>query len=93
MLQLLLEHGELRQRVLQPSPLEDHARLVGKHLEQAQVLVVEAGHLAEAIGDEHRADHVVLAAQHHRHRVAQPALLEERAGVAVGAAADSEQER
>ncbi len=79
--------------MLQPSALEDHAGLVGEHLEQAQVLVIETGHLAETVGDEHRAHHVVLAAQHHRHRVAQPALVEERAGIAVGAAADSEQKR
>ena len=91
--QLLLEHGELRQRVLQASALEDDTGLVGEHLEETEVLVIETGDLAEAVGDEHRAHHVVLAAQHHGHRVAQPAVFEKAAGIAVGLAVRAEQQR
>ena len=60
--ELLLEPGQLGQRLLELAVLEGDRGLVGERLEQPQVVVVEARALGQAVGDGHRADQPGLAA-------------------------------
>ena len=59
--ELLLEPGELGQRLLELPVLERDADLVGERLEQAQVVVAEARPLGQPVGDSDRADDPGLA--------------------------------
>ena len=68
--ELLLEPGQLGERLLELAVLERDRGLVGERLEQPQVVVVERGPLGEPVGDGHRADHPGLADERADHRLA-----------------------
>ena len=70
MAELLLEAGQLGERLLQLAVLEGDGRLVGERLEEPQVLAVERGAFGQAVGDGHRADQPGLADERADHRLA-----------------------
>ena len=72
---LLLQAGEFRERLLELAVLEGDRRLVGKRLQQPQVVVVERGPLGQPVGDGHRADHPGLAHQRRHHGLADRATV------------------
>ena len=63
MAQPLLQLGELRQRAAELPVLEGHRRVVGKRLEELQVLAHERRDVAQAITDDQHADRLGVAAQ------------------------------
>ena len=65
--ELLLEARQLGQRLLEVAVLEGNRRLVGEGLQQAEVIVAERCPLRQAVGDDHRADDLRLAAQRADH--------------------------
>ena len=78
--QLLLEAGQLGERLLQLAVLEGNGRLVGERLEEPQVLAVERGPLGEPVGDGHRADQPGLADERADHRLPDGATGQRPAG-------------
>ena len=69
--ELLLQSRELRQRLLELAVLERDCGVVGKGLEQAQIVVAERGALGQAIADQEGSDDPGLAAEGGDHRLAQ----------------------
>ena len=53
--QILLEMGELDQRVLQPSVLQGHAHLAGEGLEESEVTGCERSHVTQGVDNDHHA--------------------------------------
>ena len=76
MLELLLEDAQLEHRLLEPVVLQRHARVARQRVQQAEVVVVERAHHAEAVGEHDRADHSLLARQRSDHRVGDSAGLQ-----------------
>ena len=75
--ELLLQLGHLRQRALEPSVLEQHARVARERLEQGEVLVGERGHVAHPVTHHEDAEHPLIAAQSADDRVRESTRLQE----------------
>ena len=69
-MELLLEVGELRQRLLELAVLERDRRMARQRLEQVHLVEIEGADVAQPIGDHDRAHHPRLADQRRHHRVA-----------------------
>ena len=83
--QLLLERGQLLQRLLEPAVLQHHGRVTAEGGEHGDVLGAERRRLPGAVTDDHEADDVALRGEHADHPVPQAARREHALEIRLGA--------
>ena len=77
LLELLLQLGDLREGMLEPAVLEEHARMSRECLEELGVALVERAHVAGAVADDQQPERLVLPTERADHGIVEAAREDE----------------
>jgi hypothetical protein len=77
MVELFLELGHLRERAFEPAVLEEHARVAGERLEEAEVFLGERAHVTDPVAHQQQPEHALLTVEGADDGIVEPARGEE----------------